>query len=516
MSEPFVKPMRVVILGAGLEAVAAAAVLANGTQHTGVEISLVETPQTMDLDGCAALSPSVHIFNQLLGIDEADLVRSTSASFTLAQCYSRPSRQPYFFPFGEHGFKLRDMQFFDYAVHLHNQGDSARYDQYSLASVAASLGRFRHPSQDKKSLFSTLVYGLNISPSAYRDYLRTYALARGVKFIAAECDGFRLDGDSGDIAALELLVTGAGDSRCAGQRLNLECDLLIDCTGAQAVAIDQQLDVKWRLAPALSMVDRRLDVTLPHLSTAPANECYFLAAGIARAASLNDRLCVSYWYDSSCTNPVAAASELLNRYNAADSLHDVADPLPFKPGRRDFFWYKNCVAIGASAGDLGALYIDPLHLVQSASLRLLTLFPSGREFSQLAAEYNRLTHLEYDHIEDFHALHFCLPEMPASDFWQRDHLALVSETLRYRITCFEQTGRMPFFEGDTLAESAWLSFMLGLCGWPSNYNRLIIQNDTQWIKDQLAKMRQIMHQAALSMPAHDAYLKHYLANYVAS
>src|SRR5690606_24773915 len=87
---------------------------------------------------------------------------------------------------------------------------------------------------------------------------------------------------------------------------------------------------------------------------------------------------------------------------------DTAEPIACPQGRRANFWHKNCVALGEAAGNFSALALGDLYLVHSALLRLINLFPKQLNAHENAAEFNRLTHLEYDQISDFTALYYYL------------------------------------------------------------------------------------------------------------
>lgn len=501
-----------VIVGSGVEAAVTAAVLANALENTAVKITVIQTAQESEVDRCAALSPSIQVFNKILGIHEADLVAATAATFTLAQRYTGHHKSAYFFPYGEHGFTLKGMNFFSYAAHLQSLGDNTPYDQYSLSAVAASLGRFRHPAAEAKSLYSTLAYGLNFSASLFSRYLTQYAQKKSVEFIDATIEQYVFSANTGNIDKLMLQVNAAGENYTPGQQVTLECDLIVDCSGKRAAVMGDALAVTWLESTRSLPVDRRIDVMQAGTRGAPVNQLQFLSSGLSRSVSLKNNNAISYIYNSAFITEDQALSELSAQYEIArHSLENNSAAIQLKPGRRASFWYKNCVAIGASAGDLTSTYIDQLHLTQSAALRLATLFPASPSFAHLSAEYNRLTHLECDHVEDFHSLHFQVPGMPLTDFWSAQKKAVISDRLQHRISLFTSAGRVPFFEGETLAESAWLSFMVGLFGWPKDYSCLIEQNDSVWIKEQLQKMQNMMYQAAQAMPDHDTYLAQYLA-----
>lgn len=507
---------QVVILGSGLDAAVAAAVLSNALEKAAVKITVIESSTISEVDRCVSMSPSIHAFNKILGINESELVNSTNAVFSLAHCYSRQNTKPYFFPYGEHGFTLRGMNFFSYAAYVRAKGDNTDFDQYSLGALAASLGRFRHPAEETKSLYSTLAYGLDFSASLFSEYLKKYAKRKSVEFVSATVDKYIISEDNGHINALQVMIHDPQGS--ARQQVKIACDLIVDCSGKDGVIIDDVLDVEWIDSTRYLPVNRRVDFIKLDSTIGSSNQIHFFSSGLGRQASHQKNSYFSYIYNSRFIADEQALSELLSHHKITQNSHESDHFfVNLRLGRRASFWYKNCVAIGASAGDLSSIYIDQVHLAQSAALRLATLFPSTSSFENLSKEYNRLSHLEYDHIEDFHSLHFRVPGMPQTDFWSAQSAAPVSDRLQHRMNLFKSVGRIPFFEGETLSESAWLSFMVGLLGWPDDYNCLIELSDLAWVKEHLHKMHKMMQQAAHAMPNQDVYLKQYLArNFLAS
>ena len=163
--------------------------------------------------------------------------------------------------------------------------------------------------------------------------------------------------------------------------------------------------------------------------------------------------------------------------------------------------------MGASAGDLETFVVGKLHLIQSAVLRLLNFFPTDQNATYNSAEYNRLTHQEYDHIQDFHALHYHLASAVKTDFWKMVDVGNVPERLVHKLDLFKRRGAIPFYEGETLSAGIWMSFMFGNNVWPERCDPLIAGMDQSWIKQQLDKMKQVTDDAAKAMPSQSEYLE---------
>jgi hypothetical protein len=68
---------------------------------------------------------------------------------------------------------------------------------------------------------------------------------------------------------------------------------------------------------------------------------------------------------------------------------------------------------------------------------------------------------------------------------------------------------LPFFEGETLSHGNWTSFLLGVHRWPVAYDPMVDKYDSQWIADQLLKMRTMMSDAAKTLPLHYEYLQNF-------
>jgi tryptophan halogenase len=138
-------------------------------------------------------------------------------------------------------------------------------------------------------------------------------------------------------------------------------------------------------------------------------------------------------------------------------------------------------------------------------LRLISLFPKQINAVFNPLEYNRLTHLEYDHIEDFHVLHYQLANH-GTEYWQQVAKATLSDRLIYKLELFKDRGLVAFYEGETFSSGVWTSLLLGNGFWPHRHDPLVFSMDSEWIDQQLKKMKKMIHSAADAMPAQKDYL----------
>lgn len=499
------KPIkRIAILGGGMTGWTVASALANGLRGMGIELVLIDSAQQTERDlHCETTTPACITFHQWLGVAEKDLVAATGASFLLATQFTAwaDQQQQYFMPFSDHGFMLNRIEFPQYAIGRYLQGNPLNFDDYSLAAVAAKAGRFCHPSAQDASLFSTLSYGLTLNTQAYANYLRALALQSGVSHVIAGVSALKLNND-GYIESITLGDTHGGvTSAWVNGDGVMAADFYIDCTGMQGNIIDKALHVEWQSLTGQLPVTHVINhvQSISPAQTIPSHrELRTGAAGWIQNLGSQTHTEQQYFYHSGFTGTEQAC--------AAIGAAENAQATPLSIGRRKNFWYKNCVAIGESAGNLDVLSAGKLHLVQSAILRFIGLFPAQIEAKFNAVEYNRLTHLEYDHIEDFNVLHYQLAATQDTAYWQQLAGVTLSDRLLHKLELFKKRGLVAFYEGESFSAGVWTSLLLGNGFWPERYDPLIRSMDSQWIAQQLEKMKKMMRSAAEAMPTQSAYL----------
>jgi tryptophan halogenase len=165
-------------------------------------------------------------------------------------------------------------------------------------------------------------------------------------------------------------------------------------------------------------------------------------------------------YASAQMSDEAAAEHLLGNLDGAP----LADPRPisFTAGRRARSWEKNVVAIGLSSGFLEPLESTSIHLIQTAILRLIALFPGAgvREADQ--REYNVQTNFELEDIRDFLIAHYKVTDREDSEFWRYLKHMTVPDSLKERLELFRTSARF-FVHGkaELFREESWVQVLIG-------------------------------------------------------
>ena len=219
------RKLRVVIAGGGTSGWMAAAALANTLGHV-IDLTLVESDAIGTIGVGESTIPPLQLFNRLLGIGEAEFMRATQATFKLGIKFEnwRDIGESYFHSFGAAGKDHWSAGFQHFWLHGLKHGHTQPFDDYCLELKAALEGKFAHLPDERMN------YAYQLDSALYAAFLRGRAEKDGARRIEGRIAAVELNGETGDIAALQL----DGDRRIAG-------DLFLDCTGFRALLIEGAL-----------------------------------------------------------------------------------------------------------------------------------------------------------------------------------------------------------------------------------------------------------------------------------
>ncbi|ALL12550.1 tryptophan halogenase family protein [Caulobacter henricii] len=490
---------KVLIVGGGTAGWMTAAALAKVLR--GVEVSLIESDAISTVGVGEATIPPINTFNQMLGIDEADFMRSTQASFKLAiefVDWTRPGSR-YLHPFGAYGLDIEAIKFHQFWLKARAQGSTQSLDDFNLSATAARLGKFMLPSKDPGQVLSSLKYAFHFDAGLYARYLRRYAEARGVVRREGKVVDVSLRGEDGFITSV---TTDDGTV--------LEADLFIDCSGFRGLLIEQALDTGFEDWGHWLPNDRA--VAMPCETGGDGLTPYTRAtadtAGWRWRIPLQHRTGNGYVYSSRHLGD----DEAVARLRATLDGPARAEPnfIRFRAGRRKQIWVKNCVAIGLASGFLEPLESTSIHMIQSGITKLLALFPD-RGFDPVEiAEYNRLTILQTELIRDFIILHFKANER-SEPYWQQARDMAIPDSLQHRIDLFAARGRLFPTDYDLFAEPSWVAVLLGQNIRPRAYDPLVDTLDETLVRNQMHRLASLVRQTAEALPTHEAFIARYCA-----
>jgi tryptophan halogenase len=489
---------KVVVVGGGTAGWMTAAALGRIMGESGLSIELVESEEIGTVGVGEATIPQIVLFNNLLGIDEADFVRATNATYKLGIEFRDWTRigHRYVHPFGFYGLDMKGVEFHHHWLKGRALGDGHPLDDYSLGIVAGLQGRFEHPRPDlPSSPLSKIGYAFQFDASLYARYLRTLSQRSGVVRTEGRIVDVVQNGETGFVEAVVL----QGGNRVEG-------DLFIDCSGFRGLLIEQKMKAGFEDWSKWLPCDRALAVPCESSGdNQPLTRSTARSAGWQWRIPLQHRTGNGYVYSSAHISDDEAASTLLANLDAPA----LADPKPlrFLAGHRRKAWVKNVVAFGLASGFLEPLESTSIHLVQSGIARLMTLFPTRRFDALEIDRFNALTVREYIDIRDFLVLHYKATERDDSPFWDYCRNIEPPEGLAYKLAMFRLNGRVFREQNELFTETSWLSVMVGQGIEAGGYHPAAdILPDDETLR-RLAHIREVVANAAGLLPTQPEFLQ---------
>lgn len=492
------RPLESVVIAGGGSAGWMTAALFSKLLEGRYAITLVESDEISTVGVGEATIPAIKRFNALLELDETDFLLHTKATFKLGIEFRDWGRigDRYVHGFGRIGRDFGWLRCHQYWLKMFKLGKVPPLDFFSINTLAAREARFMSSASNMPdSPLSEIAYAYHFDAALYAAYLRAYAEKRGVRRVEGKIVDVVQRTDNGFIESL-VLDDGA----------RVEGDLFIDCTGFRGLLIGQALKNDYESWSRWLPCDRAIAVPtgkLTRIESCTRSTAH--GAGWQWRIPLQHRIGNGLVYSSAHLAEGKAEALLLSNLDA----EPIADPLHirFLPGKRKKTWSHNCIAIGLAAGFLEPLESTSLHMIQSAAVRLLGLFPD-RGFNPLDIdEYNRQTDFEFTRVRDFIILHYKANERTDSDFWKHAREMPIPDSLARKLELFASRGRF-FREADELfAEESWIQVMLGQNVIPENYDPLVDLKTPEEIRDYLDDIQSVIARCVEAMPDHARFIE---------
>ena len=489
---------RILIVGGGSAGWMTAALF--GKLFQGLyDIELVESEAIGTVGVGEATIPAIKKFNELLALDEAEFMQRTQATFKLGIEFVDWTRKGhrYIHGFGVIGQDWEWLRCHHYWLRAHQNGRARDFADYSINTAAALANKFMQPRADMAdSPIGHIAYAFHFDASLYARYLRAFAEQHGVRRTEGKIVDVEVR-ESGDIAS----VTLEGDRR-------IEADFFIDCSGFRALLIEQTLNTGYEDWTHWLPCDRAMAVPCARTEPlVPLTRSTAREAGWQWRIGLQHRTGNGLVYASRYIDDDSAEKLLLSNLDG----EQLANPnkLRFTTGKRRKMWNRNCVAIGLAAGFLEPLESTSLHLVQSAAIRLVRLFPDGELDQANIDEFNRQSDFEWERIRDFIILHYWATERDDSDFWRYCRAMDLPDTLKRKIDLWRSNGRIFREDEELFSEESWIQVFIGQGIIPRAYDPLVgIKSDAQ-IEQFLGNIATTIDRCVQVMPSHSDFVRKY-------
>jgi tryptophan halogenase len=497
MSQRSINIEKICILGGGTAGWMTAAALSHKLRGLPIRIELVESDEIGTIGVGEATLPLIRKFNEALNIDETTFMKETEATFKLGIefCdWGRPGDR-YIHPFGDYGQPVDGLPFYQAWLRLRELGETARLDDYSYSIIAAELGRFQRPKENRDAIEAGFGYAYQFDSSRYARFLRRYAEANGVVRTEGKVAATRCDPENGFVRSLTL---GNGKTAMA--------DLFIDCSGFRGVLIEQALKTgyddwsHWLPCNRAVAVPCEARGPLTPLTRATARQ-----SGWQWRIPLQHRIGNGHVYCSSFISDDEATTQLLE--NLESPALAAPRQLCFTTGRRRKFWNRNVIAIGLSAGFLEPLESTSIHLIQEGITEILQLFPD-QSFSTLDAdEYNARMGVAFERVRDFLLLHYVANQREEGDLWLHFQNLKLPDSLDEKITAWMTRGHIIAYEFGTFLPPSWLAVLLGQNLVPRGYDPRVRTISDDRLQMEARRIRNAVQAAVEKTPEHADFIR---------
>jgi tryptophan halogenase len=491
------KPIRkIVIVGGGTAGWMAAAALSRFLRPDQCAIQLVESAEIGIVGVGEATVPHIRFFNQTLGLDEADFMRKTHATYKLGIEFVNWARlgDSYIHPFGDYGRPYGGVKFHHVWNRLRLAGDDTPIDDYSVPIIAAKLARFAPPADPSQPLLAAYGYAFQFDATLFAPYLRAYAEKRGVRRTEGRVVDVRVRGADGHIESLKL---------ASGEEI--EGDLFIDCSGFIGLLTEKSLHTGYEDWTHWLPCDRA--VAVPCESAGPLlpyTRATARDAGWQWRIPLQHRTGNGYVYSSRFVSDDEAAATLMRNLDGKA----LAEPrlLKFVTGRRKQTWNRNCVAVGLAGGFVEPLESTSIYLIQAAITHLIELFPDAHFDAANIAEYNRIMDIEFERVRDFIVLHYHATERTDAPLWNQVRTMSIPDSLAYKMELFRERGVVFNYKLGLFYEPSWVAVYLGQRVLPKRFDPRLDDVPLEQLRHGAAQLRAAIRAGAESLPTQADYL----------
>jgi tryptophan halogenase len=482
---------RVVIAGGGTAGWLAAAVL---TRQLGplIEVTLVESEEIGTVGVGESTIPTIRAFHALLGLDEAEFMRTTGATFKLGisfEGWTRPD-ECYVHSFGDLGKSSWMGDFQHFWLEGRARGVAGPLGAYCLEHAAAEAGRFATGTDGR------LNYAYHLDAGRYARFLRERSEAAGLVRREGRIARVERDPHSGFISALVL----ADDQRVEG-------DLFLDCTGFRGLLIGETLGVGFEDWGDWLPTNRALAVQTA--STGPAGP---LTRAIAHGAGWRWRIPLQHRVG----NGLVYAADFLSDDEARARLlgavegERLIEPglIRFRTGRRLKAWEGNCIALSLAGGFVEPLESTSIHMIMTGLTRLMQQFPFDGVRPSVVARYNAQSRAEMEGVRDFIILHYHLNARD-EPFWKRQREMGVPDSLAERIALFAEGAHAFQGQDELFRVTSWTQVLLGQGLEPASHHHLARLMPVDQLGRALGDLRTNIDRAVSGLPTHQAFVDGY-------
>lgn len=497
----------IVIVGGGTAGWLTAAVIAakhlNQSQN-GLQVTLVESSDIPTVGVGEGTWPTMKNTIQAIGIKESDLFSRCHAVFKQGGKFVdwvHGNGDFYYHPFTVPlGYGRLDLA--PYVSDIENYAIESNFQHHVCEAGLAPR------TMAEREFNGQCNYAYHLDAGAFAEMLKEHSKQKlNVKHVIATVDDVNLreDGGIGSISVKD------------GE--DIQGDIFVDCTGLASLLLGKALNVPFIDKNEFLFNDTALAMQVPYADPADPIASHTIAtgqnAGWIWDIGLTHRRGVGHVYSSKFLSDDEAEANL-RRYlgSAADGL--TPRKISFDSGHREKFWYKNCVAVGMSAGFVEPLEATAIMLVEISARYIADNMPVDNDVMSITAKrFNQQMDYRWQRIIDFLKLHYMLTKRP-EPYWQAHcNPETIPESLQEDLAIWKTRGPTSndFDSAIELFPAASYQYVLYGMGFKPDFEKqgyLYQQNDQA--QQIIQRNVQLTQQMLQNLPPHRDFIETWLAN----
>lgn len=405
----------VVIVGGGTSGWITAGVLASKCvkeQGRDLKITLIESPTISNIGVGEGTWPSLRTTLQGMGISETEFIGKCDASFKQGARFNRwvdNSEEDFYYhplalplnvgPLNTLNHWLKSHSDFSYSNTICPQEAVC---EHGLAPKDITIPEYQ----------GLLNYAYHLDTNKFSVFIKEHCINK-----------LNINHVVNDIVGTTVGADGGVDSLCLADNTELAADFYIDCSGFSGLLIDKHFNVPFLDKSDILFCDRAVAVQCPYADRS-ANDIASHTISTATGAGwiwdigLQSRRGIGHVYSSKYMNDDEAEQDLLD-YIGKDIDEFSLRHIKFKPGHREKFWVKNCVAVGLSAGFVEPLEASSILLVEISAYWIAEKLPQKKSgFAICEKQFNEVFSYRWETIIEFLKLHYCISKRTDTPFWR--------------------------------------------------------------------------------------------------
>lgn len=407
----------VVVVGGGTAGWLTAGVLAAKCvkeQGRDLKITLIESSTIGTIGVGEGTWPSLRTTLQTMGISETEFIRKCDATFKQGACFKKwidNSEEDFYY----HPLMLpSNLGPLNSVIRTLNN-DSSNHDlSYSnmLCSQEAVCERGLAPKGITTPEYQGILnYAYHLDTNKFSVFIKDHCIGKlNIHHVVNDIVGTTI-GDDGEVGSL-----------CLADGAELAGDFYIDCSGFAGLLIDKHFNIPFLDKSDILFCDRAVAVQCPHAGQDAAIASHTISTATGSGwiwdIGLQKRRGIGHVYSSKYMSENDAERDL--RKYVGKQMDDLnVRHIKYKPGHREQFWVKNCVAVGLAAGFVEPLEASSILLVEISAFWIAEKLPNKKSgFANCEKQFNDTFSYRWDTIIEFLKLHYCISNRTDTDFWR--------------------------------------------------------------------------------------------------